>query len=244
MHRFYAIQTEEGYALSPEDARHALRVLRLDSGAEVEIVAGEERRLATLEVHGDRVFARPGERLPDTEAQLRVTLYQGLPKSDKMDLIVRMATELGAVAVQPVIMSRSVARPDEKDKVRRRERWDKIAREAVKQCGRVKPPVVGEPKSLCEFESELRSHDLLLVPWELSHDSKTIASLISGEDIKKPSSVGIVIGPEGGIEEEEIVWLRDRCSAIPVSLGPRILRTETAGPAALTLVMGFAGEMV
>ena len=243
MHRFYAEQTEEGYAFSPEDARHALRVLRLKDGAEVEIVAGGVRWQATLEVRGDRVFARLGDRLPDTEAKLRVTLYQGLPKADKMDLIIRMATELGAAAIQPVAMDRSVVRLDGKDEGRRRERWEKIAREAVKQCGRVCPPEIRGTKPLSALCGEMQALDLLLIPWEEATGGESIGQQVRVALSGGATSVGILIGPEGGIDAEEISWLCANTNTKTVTLGPRILRTETAGPVALALVMGFAGEM-
>ena len=243
MHRFYADVTEEGCVLSPEDAKHALRVLRLEDGAEVEIVAGGERRRATLSVREDRVFALPGERLANTEAKLQVTLYQGLPKSDKMDLIIRMATELGAAAVQPVAMERSVVRLEGKDGMRRRERWGKIAREAVKQCGRVRPPEIREAKPLFALCGELRALDLLLVPWEEAAGGESIGRRVQAAVAGGAHTVGILIGPEGGIDRKEIDWLLANAGAKTVTLGPRILRTETAGPAALALVMGFAGEM-
>ena len=243
MHRFYAERTQEGYALSPEDGDHALRVLRLSEGDEVEILAEGRRYRAALSVRGERVFARLTQPLPDTEARLQVTLLQGLPKGDKMDLIVRMATELGAAAVQPVLMRRSVSRPEKKDGERRRTRWEKIAREAVKQCGRVRPPEIGEILPLTSLTQTLRGLDLLLVPWEEAAVGAPVRDLLSAAMREEARCVGLLIGPEGGIDPAEIEWLFAHANAKTVSLGPRILRTETAGAAALTLVMGFAGEL-
>ena len=242
MHRFYGEKAGGEYRLQPEEARHALRVLRLASGDEIELLADGERRQAVLEVREDGVYALPGARLPDTEARLRVTLYQGLPKADKMDWIVQKATELGAAEIRPVQMVRSVSRAQGRDAARKAERWQAIAREAVKQCGRVRVPDVKEPQPFPAMEEALKAHDVLLVPWESAGRGASVFSLVSGGE-KKPSSVGVVIGPEGGMEEEEVEWLRDRCGAVPVSLGPRILRTETAALAALALILGAAGEM-
>ena len=135
MHRFYADErVAEGdlARLPDEDARHATRVLRLGAGDEIELIAPPERFLARIERTDEAgVFARALRRLPSTEARTRVTLYQGLPKSDKMDLIVQKATELGAHAVRPVAMERSVVKLEGKDAQTRVDRWQKIAREAV-----------------------------------------------------------------------------------------------------------------
>ena len=147
----------EGRAgLNEEDSRHALRVLRLREGDEVELVCAPERFLAVIDgVEAERVRVRVLHPLRGTEAATRVTLYQGLPKADKMELIIQKATELGAAAVQPVAMERCVVRLDGKDAAKKTERWQKIAREAVKQCARVCAPEVRLPQKLSTLRQEL-----------------------------------------------------------------------------------------
>lgn len=144
MHRFFADErgiVENIAYLNAEDAGHALRVLRLENGDEVELVCAPARYLAEIDSTEDgEVRLRVTEKLRDTEAQTRVTLYQGLPKADKMEWIVQKSTELGTAAIAPVAMIRSVVKLEGKDAAKKTERWQKIAREAVKQCARVNAP--------------------------------------------------------------------------------------------------------
>ena len=141
MHRFFALSLsgEHTAHLTPEDARHASTVLRLEPGDEVEIIWEQHRYAARLQTctpkEASAVLVR---QLPDTEPRLQLTLFQGLPKADKMDLIVQKAVELGVHTVVPVLMERSIARPDEAGMRKKQERWQKIAREACKQSGRTR----------------------------------------------------------------------------------------------------------
>ncbi|MBQ2991103.1 MAG: 16S rRNA (uracil(1498)-N(3))-methyltransferase [Clostridia bacterium] len=246
MHRFFADDTGivDGTArLNAEDSSHALRVLRLEEGDEIELVAAPSRYLAKISsADAGIVTAQILEELRMTEAKTRVTLYQGLPKADKMELIVQKATELGAYAVQPVAMERCVVRLDGKDAAKKTERWQKIAREAVKQCARISVPEVRLPQKLSQLERELSQLDLLIVPWEDARDGGVRESLAPFEG-RETLSVGILIGPEGGIDAKEAQWLTERAGAKLVTLGARILRTETAALAALTMAMAYRGEM-
>lgn len=229
--------------LSESDAQHALRVLRLGAGDEVELVAAPARYLARIERADEAgVCVRVLHELRGTEAATRVTLYQGLPKADKMDMIVQKSTELGAYAVQPVAMERSVVRLEGKDAAKKAERWQKIAREAVKQCARVTAPQVRVPQKLSALARELRTLDVLIVPWEEARDG-SIGTCLREAAGDGPLSVGILIGPEGGISQKEAEWLAREAGARLVTLGPRILRTETAALAALTITMALCGEM-
>lgn len=174
MHRFFADErgiVENIAYLNAEDAGHALRVLRLENGDEVELVCAPARYLAEIDSTEDgEVRLRVTEKLRDTEAQTRVTLYQGLPKADKMEWIVQKSTELGAAAIAPVAMIRSVVKLEGKDAAKKTERWQKIAREAVKQCARVNAPEVKMPRKLAAMKDELNALDVLIVPWEDARD--------------------------------------------------------------------------
>lgn len=246
MHRFFADErgVVQGAAyLNAEDAGHALRVLRLESGDEVELVCAPARYRAKIDsTEGGEVRLRVIEKLRDTEARTRVTLYQGLPKADKMELIVQKSTELGAAAITPVAMIRSVVRLEGKDAAKKTERWQKIAREAVKQCARVSAPEVRLPRKLSAMREELNALDVLIVPWEDARDG-SVADCLAPFAQKEDVSVGILIGPEGGIAPEEAEWLTREANAKLVTLGPRILRTETAAIASQTIVMALRGEM-
>ena len=246
MHRFFADERgiQDGAAfLSGEDARHALRVLRLAAGDEVELVCPPARyRACIADTEGGVVRLRILQALESTEASTRVTLYQGLPKADKMEWIVQKSTELGAHAIVPVRMERSVVRLEGEDACRKAERWQKIAREAVKQCGRVCVPAVRTPQKLTALEAEMRALDALIVPWEDARDG-SIRECLTRFAPDRTLNVGILIGPEGGISPDEAWWLREKADARLVTLGPRVLRTETAALAALTAVMALRGEL-
>lgn len=243
MHRFYADpdrSTLEEIILTPEDARHALTVLRLKPGHHIEVILNHSRMEAVIEqAEKHEVAARCVSRLPSTEPLLSVTLFQGLPKADKMDLIVQKATELGVNRIVPVLMARCVVRPDPNDLVRKTERWQKIVREAGKQAGRCIIPEVLTPVSLKDLDTIVPFPEKNIVPWEETSGFGPLAFHGSSPEI---SSLGILIGPEGGIEKAEIDLLRS-FGFIPVTLGKRILRTETAGLAAVSSMMSLYGEM-
>lgn len=246
MHRFFADENgiDHGTAcLNIEDSRHALRVLRLAMGDEIELVCAPGRYLAQITGETDGlVQVKILQALRQTEARTQVTLYQGLPKADKMEMIAQKTTELGVYAIRPVAMERCVVKLEGKDAGKKVERWQKIAREAVKQCARVSVPEVLEPKKLTQLEEELKQLDVLIVPWEDARDGSIRQALAPFEG-REALRVGILIGPEGGISGQEAHWLAENAGAKLVTLGPRILRTETAGLCALTMVMAFRGEM-
>ena len=243
MHRFFI---DPGYAsgedcsLSPEDARHAVTVLRLRPGQHIEAVLDGTLWDAEIVSSDSRdVRIRLLSALPSREAQLSVTLFQGLPKADKMDLIVQKATELGACRIVPVIMNRCVSRPDRKDISRKLERWNKIAREAGKQSGRCVIPEVSSPVALQDLPRLAGLPGTNVVLWEEARGFGPLSFRSSHENL---SSLGILIGPEGGIEKEEVDLLIE-AGFVSLTLGKRILRTETAGLAAIAAFMSLYGEM-
>lgn len=241
MHRFYL---EGGLSdivrLSPEDARHASSVLRLSPGDTVELLSDGARALAVLTaVAPEETLCRVTGAMPSTEAALHVTLYQGLPKADKMELIVQKAVELGACRVVPVRMKRCVVQLDEKDGKKKQERWQKIAREACKQSGRCALMPVEAPISFAELARRLPSHAAALVPWEDAAGFSLRAFHASHENVR---DIAVVIGPEGGMGAEEVDALR-AAGGLPVTLGPRVLRTETAGLAAVSALLCLYGDM-
>lgn len=246
MHRFFA--DDSGIAggtarLNAEDSRHALRVLRLAAGDPIELVAAPNRYLAEVTDTDDEcVSVRIVEQLRSTEARAQVILYQGLPKADKMEMIVQKTTELGVYAVQPVAMERCVVKLEGKDAAKKTERWQKIAREAVKQCARVHVPEVREPKKISALLEEMKALDVLIVPWEDARDG-SVRACVEPFSGKEALRIGILIGPEGGISEKEARLLSEEAGGKLVTLGPRILRTETAGLCALTMVMAYLGEL-
>ena len=236
MHRFYASIREDGLApLSDEDAKHALRVLRLVPGAEVELISDGKRFQATLR---EGAVLAPGPELPSTEAALRITLFQGLPKGDKMEWIIQKAVEIGIARIVPVRMERCVVRLTAAEEEKKRIRWNRIALEAGKQSGRCLLPEVLPAVSVQDLPRTAGELECCAVPWE---EARGFGPLGFTQAHPGLSSLGILIGPEGGISPQEISLLRD--SFQPITLGPRILRTETAGLAAAAVMLALYGEM-
>lgn len=244
MHRFFVQPpiTAPGMAvtLSPEESAHAARVLRLRPGEEVRLLDGHSLWTAKLEsVDAKATVARVGERCPSPEPPCHVTLFQGLPKADKLELITQKGTELGMGELWPVVMERSVARPDEKGK--KAERLSRIALEAAKQSGRARVPDIRPPLSFAQAldKAGQEGYDLILVAWEEEHALPLSRAVLAHGT---PRKALIVIGPEGGISPREWEALHAR-GAVSVTLGRRILRTETAGLCALSVLWAALGEM-
>ena len=243
MHRFYAddrgVNGDMAF-LCEEDARHATRVLRMKPGEGCELFADGKRFSGEiLSLDNGEVEVRITGEMPSTEAHLRITLYQGLPKADKMELIVQKSVELGACAVVPVAMSRCVVQLDAKDGRKKQERWQKIAREACKQSGRCEMMQVTEPISFKQLLSRLAEHEAAIVPWE---DAREYSLALFHQEHPGVTDLAIVIGPEGGMSEDEIARMKE-ASCQSVTLGPRILRTETAGLCAMCALFCLYGDM-
>jgi 16S rRNA (uracil1498-N3)-methyltransferase len=246
MPRFFIEKTiapeEHQLRIEGDDAHHIRDVLRLRPGEELMVCDGTRTdlvgRIHSLDASG--VTLEIISRMPNqTESPYETWLFQGLPKSDKMDSIIQKAVELGVTHMVPVQCQRSVVRLEPRDFAKKLARWNRIAQEAAKQCGRGILPEVGEPLSF-RAAVDLASHlDLALVPWENERD-QTIRAILEARQagllqLPHRPRIGILIGPEGGFALDEI----DRALASglqPVSLGRRILRTETAGPAVLAML--------
>ena len=189
-----------------------------------EIVRIEEEEVL-LVILDKQKFAR--------EPNLEVTLFQGIPKAGKMESIIQKCVELGVHAIIPVFMERTVV-VDKGNFSKKLDRWQKISDEAVKQCKRGMVPQVGRQRPFSEMLDKLRNYDLILFPYENEGDY-SIKDCLRGL-AEKPRSVAIVIGPEGGFSDKEAAAL-DEAGAARVTLGKTILRTETAGMAALAMTM-------
>ena len=236
MHRFFAEELSDKHAkLSSEDEYHALRVLRTRPGDPCELIWNAARYQAVMRESGTLEILSP---LPSTEPELKITLFQGLPKADKMDWIVQKAVEIGITSIIPVIMQRCVVRTEAHDIARKKERWQRIAYEASKQSGRCIVPQVSLPVSLKELPSMASALDASLVLWE---EASGIGPAAFASAHSSLQSLGLLIGPEGGIDPDEIKQIDGHF--LSVTLGPRILRTETAGLAAASAFFALYGEM-
>ena len=190
-------------------------------------IAGFDKEIVFLDVLEKSDFT--------TEPSINVTLFQGMPKADKLELIIQKTTELGVSTVVPVVTERTVVRFDEKDINKKVERWNKIAQEAGKQSGRQKIPVVEKPIKLKNLIENISKYDILLLPYECEKEMTLKAVLRNLKE--KCKNVAIFIGPEGGFSEEEVGLLSKLENVKIVTLGPRILRTETAGIATVATVL-------
>ncbi|OUP86432.1 16S rRNA (uracil(1498)-N(3))-methyltransferase [Lachnoclostridium sp. An169] len=219
------------------DVNHIKNVLRIRPGEDLRVSDGEGHSwLCCVDHYGEKTAVLDILKSldQDTELPSELWLFQGLPKGDKMELIVQKAVELGVYRVVPFAAKRSVVRLDEKKGQKKQARWQLIAKGAAEQSGRGRIPGVSEPVSFAEALAEAEKLDVILIPYELEEGMEETARII--ESIRPGQSVGIFIGPEGGFEEEEVIRARE-AGAQPVTLGRRILRTETAGLAALSILM-------
>lgn len=237
MHRFFAKRIDENLAeLPPEEEAHALRVLRMGAGDPCQALIEGNIYSAVIGETAPKVILRLGDMLPSPEPKVKITLYQGIPKGEKMDYIAQKCTEAGVCRIVPVAFSRCVAKWDGKDAAKKQARFRRVAAEAAKQSGRALIPEIGLPLAVGQLCGAMKDHDLVLVPWEEERGGG-IRAKWQGQ-----KNVAVVIGPEGGISPEEIEQMK-AAGAVPVTLGPRIFRTETAGLAAAVSLLTLSGDM-
>ena len=242
MHRFFSdasLSVGNELCIDGSDARHISKVLRLSSGDEIIVCDkdGFDCECTISSVSDSEVFVCVKNRIPNpTEPHICVSLYQGVPKGDKLDTVTQKCAELGASVIAPVAMKRSVAII--KDSAKRQDRMQKIAHEASKQCQRAKVPEVKEVMTFKDAVKEAANADLCLLPYE-EEKSVSIKEILKNAD--GINSVSIFIGPEGGFDPSEVEYAKS-FGFKTVSMGPRILRTETAPLAAITAVMYELGD--
>lgn len=220
------------------DVNHIRNVLRMRVGEKIEICDGQGTDYdCIIDAFPERqaILRIVSQRSACVELPVRLVLYQGLPKSDKMELIVQKAVELGAAEIVPVLCRRSVVRLDDKKKEeKKRERWQTIAESAAKQSGRGMVPAVAAPMTFAEAVKRAASEGRLLLPYENAEGMKPTREAFLAAS--RSGTTAIFIGPEGGFDAAE-VSLAAEAGAKIVSLGRRILRTETAGLAVLSALM-------
>lgn len=246
MHKFFVPPKNilDNYAvIEGDDVKHIYKVLRLEEGTKLSIndCQGTEYLGEIAEISKKEVKVTLLSQLQtNNESSLEVYLFQGLPKSQKMDLIVQKATELGVREITPVITERVVAK-NEMGEYKKMDRWSRIALEACKQSKRTMIPKVNEPIEFVGLLDLLKKFDLILVPYE-NEDGKGLKKVCCSIERDSIKTVAIVIGPEGGFEESEIDTLKKHNAEI-ITLGPRILRTETAGFVCASLIMYELGDL-
>lgn len=240
MYHFFVKQEQIGektILITGTDVNHIKNVLRMRPGEEVLISNGVDRdyrcKLASIGAEAVEAEILSVEE-QSTELPVRLVLFQGLPKGDKMELIIQKAVELGVYQVVPVVTKRTIVKLDKKKEEARVRRWNAVAESAAKQSKRIIIPEVTGVMTFQEALAFARELDVNVIPYEHAGGIEKTRELFAG--IKPGMGAGIFIGPEGGFEEEEVA-LAGENGVHAVTLGRRILRTETAGLAVLSILM-------
>ena len=244
MSRFFVetsdIQGNNIYITDKNDIHHIKKVLRLKPGSEVDISdkMDWEYRAEIEKIQDEQVvllildkqkFAR--------EPETKITLYQGIPKGGKMEEIIQKSVELGVYSIVPVFMDRTVV-VDKGNFAKKMNRWQKISDEAVKQCRRGIIPQVEEPVDFKQAVDRLANYDIVIFPYE-NEENRTIKDCLKNymqTEKGQSAEAAVIIGPEGGFSQKEAEMLAEQ-NILSVSLGKTILRTETAGPATIAMIM-------
>lgn len=245
MHKFFIDKENilgEKLYITNDDVNHIYKVLRLNTGDIILVCDGYGREYTSkiAEINKKEVICDIIDAFDNmSEPPVKVTLFQGLPKAQKMEYIIQKSVEIGIYKIQPVITQRVVVKTEGKDISNKLERWRRISEEAAKQSNRGIIPEIQEPVTFEEAVENIKVLDLSIIPYEKEKNNGLKNILSDNPGVK---NIGVLIGPEGGFDDSEI----DKCmknGVIPVTLGPRILRTETAGIAALSMVLYEIGDM-
>lgn len=224
-----------------EDVNHIKNVLRAKIDDIIDICDCETSKnyICKIEqIEEKNIYCHIVEEIEsDVEPHIQVSIFQGLPKADKMELVIQKSVELGAYDITPVEMKRCVVKLNDKDKIKKIQRWQKISEGAAKQSGRDRIPTINPIINIHTLCENMKQYDLVLVAYEnekvhtLKQELKNIK-----QDKNKQMKIAIVIGPEGGIDKEEITKLKEQNAKI-ITLGNRILRTETVALNMLSMIM-------
>lgn len=240
MHHFFVtpdqVQENQIYIVG-SDVNHMKNVLRMKVGEKFQVSDGNDKKYVCRieQMNEEEVQAVILEEMQaDTELPSKIYLFQGLPKNDKMELIVQKAVELGVWEVIPVSTKRAVVKLDAKKALKKVERWNAISESGAKQSGRTIIPKVTSVMTYREALSYAEQLDVVMISYELAEGMEETRQFIDA--IQPGQSVGFFIGPEGGFEREEVEFAIQK-GARPITLGKRILRTETAGLAVLAVLM-------
>lgn len=246
MHRFFVDDefiNRDTLKITGDDVNHISKVLRLKIKEHIVVSdgSGNEYLCSITSISKDCIICSILEVNKNlTEPTVKVDLYQGIPKSTKMDLIVQKCVELGINSIIPVNTERVVVKASDDNRFSNKIlRWQRIAEEAAKQSGRGKIPRVESPMMFNEVLVRLKEYDAAVIPYEKENTTGLKQILKEKTDVK---NIAVIIGPEGGFSEKEIDMAEVE-GAVPITLGPRILRTETAGFACLTMILYELGDM-
>ena len=242
MHRFfidYKVIADEIIISDKNDVKHIVKALRVQLGEKLEICdnSSDEYIVEVVSLNEEVICKVIKKNDVKRESPIKIDLYQGLAKGSKMETIIQKSVELGVHKIIPLNTKRVIVKLDSKGEKKKIERWQKIADEAAKQSKRSHLPTVEEMVHINSFDSKFANYDLVLVAYELE-SSRSLKKHLEGEYKK----IAILIGPEGGFETTEIDALVN-LGVHSVSLGPRILRTETAGMTMLSIIQYELGDI-
>ena len=226
-----------------QDVKHIKKVLRAKIGDELQICNSQNGENFLCEIDNleeEKIICQIKEKIQEqVESNIEVTIFQGLPKADKMEYIIQKSVELGVYDITPVEMKRCVVKLNEKDKSKKIERWQRISEVAAKQCGRDIIPQINNIINIKNICNLIQEYDMVLVAYE-NEEKNTLKEQL--ENIKKQNNskskvkIGIIIGPEGGLEEKDVETLKENGAKV-ITLGRRILRTETVALNVLSIIM-------
>lgn len=229
--------------INSEDVSHITRVLRMNEGDKLLLCdsKGFDYDVEITEISQKEIICHILDtKKSDTEPNIEVILFQGLPKASKMEYIIQKTTELGISKIVPCTLSRCVVKLENaKAEAKKIDRWQKITEAAAKQSGRGIVPEIANAATLSEAITQLKECDIAFAPYECE-DMQTLKSVLTS--VENPKKIGFIIGPEGGFDIKEIEQLRN-AGIKTVTLGKRILRTETAGEAVLAMTMYEKGDI-
>ncbi len=233
---------DEKIKIIGQDVKHIKNVLRKKVGNELMICNTSTKKdylSEIISIEENCIECKIKEQIENkVESNIKVSILQGLPKADKMELIIQKSVELGVYEITPIEMKRCVVKLNEKDKIKKIDRWQKISEVAAKQCGRNIIPNINQIINLKNVCNLFDKYDIVLVAYEnenkntLKNELEKIKQKYNNREIK----IGVIIGPEGGIDSEEIKMLQEN-GAITITLGKRILRTETVALNVLSIIM-------
>lgn len=225
-----------------EDIKHIKNVLRKQIGEHIEICNQDNEKSYICkieEIEDTSILTKIIEELQSYENKIEVDIYQGLPKADKMELIIQKSVELGANAIIPVAMKRCVVKIDSKDESKKIARWQKIAESAAKQSGRNTIPEIKNIVNIEKITKLIKEYDIVIVAYENEKNNTIKHELVSLKEhirLSDKIKIAVIVGPEGGLEEKDVEILKQNGAKI-VTLGNRILRTETVALNVLSIIM-------
>jgi len=229
---------EKQITIIGEDVRHIKNVLRKQIKDEIEICNQEDGKTYECEIikiEENKILTQILKENRTEENKVEVDIYQGLPKSDKMELIIQKSVELGVNAIIPVELKRCVVKIQAKEENKKIERWQKIAESAAKQSGRNTVPEIRKITNIQEISNNKKDYDIVIVAYE-NEKENTLKRELLKIDKNQKVKIAIIIGPEGGLEEKEVEILKSTGAKV-VTLGKRILRTETVALNVLSIIM-------